>query len=273
MAGAAREAEKLPLDAVRQLSARRRCIRCGTWYTEFDNMGRLKCRQKYFLYGRKYVVAADHMPTRPEDAHKRAVRGYDLRQRWTEFVYGEDDDIVLNEVYTHVLPEPDPRAVVAPAPAERRSGERTLGFFVQDQRMAGCSESAPERQYAFDMDNRVCSDDELQSDSDEDGFADGAGYGGSSSSAASPCPVQTCRWRRFDWNTCEYYRRTLWPAAREEYMAASTSVRKVPFYTTELYKTNHIAAASHYHGIGPPPHMYSYEEYYLRGLDGGASEE
>lgn len=102
----------LPRDVSVQLNERHICLKCGERFTEFNNIGRLRCTQTYYLYDRQFTVAADHMAPDSSVGEQRRATPEELRSASCLYVYDEDNDFLVDDRYYSLLPTPDDRALV-----------------------------------------------------------------------------------------------------------------------------------------------------------------
>lgn len=114
-----RTSETLADDVRAELSKRRVCVRCGAHYYEINNIGQLRCRQMYVVFGHEFSVAADHMAVASDSNDARPATHTEMRSGWVLYVYKEQDDYVLNNRVMNDLADPDPRALLVNELAHR----------------------------------------------------------------------------------------------------------------------------------------------------------
>lgn len=238
-----------PISLDRELNSKYRCVRCGKWYVEIDNIGQLRCRQQYFIGGRMWSVAADHMQMCSEDEHWRDPVGQDqLKRSWICYVYADsaDDIIDIDSRYARLLKPVDARCIIRDtrhvADVDKRDdqsiGVLTLGEHVQRAWIAK-TDSAPSNALMLGIAEAL---DDSESDSESD-------YSESEEDERHE-PTRSLRIVRYDLPAYEHLRTQIWPKVIEYNMAKRKcgSLRSIPIHETPAW--NDMRTIARIYGIG-----------------------
>jgi hypothetical protein len=242
-----------PPDLERELNHKYRCARCGKWYVEIDNIGQLRCRQQYFIMGKFWSVAADHIPMSGQDEHWREPVSIDqLKRSWVLYVYtDEPGDIVdIDSRYSQSLPRVDGRCVLRDSrydedkkieAGQREDNVLTLSEHIQHAWVCK-TESAPSADLMMGIAQALDdsdSDDEYESDEDSEG-----------EESDRHEPSRSLRIVRYDIGAYENLRTRVWPKemelqwVRREY----GKIRAIPIHETPLWDDIRVVARTY--GIG-----------------------
>jgi hypothetical protein len=240
-------------DLSRELNQRHKCVRCGARYIEYNNIGQLQCYQKYFIQGRFWSVAADHMPAMLGDEGRPPPNVHQLKSAWILYAYTDKDSLKIDSRYAESLPDVDSRCVVLDTRAhnDRENGgdAYTLGEHVQEA-WASRSENSPDELIMMGIAQAI--DDE---DDDSAPFSNERENGdGSVSNMKDPTRILTIS--RYDTYAYEELERVAWPRIRQRNLASRyyMGARCEPFHKTPLRYDIRVVARQH--GIGPEDWMH-----------------
>lgn len=88
------------------------CGRCGKEFNYDENLGRLQCRQEYFIVGKKFSILADHMPLEKGDQTMTKISDRDMRSLWPEWLWTENDYIEIPRIKLKYYPKIDKRCLI-----------------------------------------------------------------------------------------------------------------------------------------------------------------
>lgn len=239
-----------PADLERELNQKYRCVRCGRHYVEIDNIGQLKCRQHYYIEGRLWSVAADHMPMDHEDAYCREpVSREQLKKNWLLYVYtDEGDDVVdIDSRYARSLRPVDARCVMRDTrhgedlldASVRESDVMTLGAHIQRAWVSG-SESAPSAELMLGIAGAL---DDSSDEDDDFGLVDDEDDGKHE-------PSRSLRIVRYDLAAYENLRTRVWPKviAHNAARKGAANFGRFELHETTLWQDKRVVARAY--GLG-----------------------